>query len=158
MVTLQNPVEIRTRWSVGLINVMLYFAFEPYATYLINNIHVLTQDSLLQIYFMFGSTLNIFCVKAKYGLCRWGAGGGLFSQCGIAIALKRCLTKFSRFHALDWNDVHRNPELDPSQQITRIMHNGRFLTPVLIKILYLGCIVSLRQKRTDILSSWLPPS
>lgn len=39
--------------------------------------------------------------------------------------------------------------IGPKQQITRKTHNVRFLTPVLIKILYLGCVMSLRQMRTN---------
>lgn len=130
MVILQNPAEVRTRWPVWLVNVMFYFASEPYATYLINNIHVLTQDSLLQIYFMLVSTLNIFSVKQNMAF--GGGGRAVFSVWVIATALKRCLTVFL-FTCIGLERHTPKSWVGPKQQITRIMHNVRFLTPVVIK-------------------------
>jgi len=126
---------------------MFYFAFEPYATYLINNIHLLTQDSLLPIYFMFGSTLNIFSVKAK--LWPLELGGGFFFTVWNCNWPKMLYRKVFLFTCIGLERHTPKSWIGPKQQITRIMYNVRFLTPILIKILYLGCVMSLCQRRTD---------
>lgn len=126
---------------------MFYFAFEPYATYLINNIHLLTQDSLLPIYFMFGSTLNIFSVKAKTMAFGVGGGGCFFTVWDCNWPKMLCHKVFL-FTCIGLERHTPKSWIGPKQQITRIMHNVRFLTPILIKILYLGCVMSLCQRRT----------
>ena len=99
---LQNPWLGGYRPQIPVLSVLNWICWTPSeqnswvrhcATYLINNIHVLTQDSLLQIYFMLSSTLNIFSVKAKIWPLEEGRGA-VFSQCGIAVGLKCCLTVF----------------------------------------------------------------